>query len=348
MNQASGSYLRVGDDLRSCTSEIQESEEFILDGRRVVLIDTPGFDDTHKSDADALKYIAAYLGESYVRICVSPFFGTTEREIFRYSTGAKLAGVVYVHKISDTRFGGLAAKNFRMFRELCGEKTLKNVVLMTTMWGEVTPSIGANRERQLHGTYFKAAIEKGAQLRRHDNTAESAREILRTILKNQPVVLKIQHELIDEHKDIGQTGAGAELNREMREVVEKCQNEIRELEESMRKAMEEKDEQAREELEEERRRLQGEMEELRKDSDEIRSKFEAAQREMEERITAKFADLMRRQEAEHEGEIQQYEGRLKDLERGGRENASHIASLEEKVAELDKASWKWPSKCVMM
>lgn len=64
MNQVSKSYLKVGDDLKSCTSEIQESEEFILDNRRVVLIDTPGFDDTHKSDTDVLKAIAAFLGES--------------------------------------------------------------------------------------------------------------------------------------------------------------------------------------------------------------------------------------------------------------------------------------------
>ena len=64
MNTASKSRLKVGEDLRSCTSEIQESREFILDGRRVVLIDIPGFDDTHKGDTDVLKSIAVFLGES--------------------------------------------------------------------------------------------------------------------------------------------------------------------------------------------------------------------------------------------------------------------------------------------
>jgi hypothetical protein len=64
VNQASSCYLEVGRDLDSCTSEIQESGEFILDGRRVILIDTPGFDDTCKSDTDVLKMIAAFLGES--------------------------------------------------------------------------------------------------------------------------------------------------------------------------------------------------------------------------------------------------------------------------------------------
>jgi len=72
VNQASKSHLKVGEDLESCTSSVQESGEFLLDGRRVVLIDTPGFDDTYQSDTDVLKSIAAFLGESEVDSCVYP------------------------------------------------------------------------------------------------------------------------------------------------------------------------------------------------------------------------------------------------------------------------------------
>jgi len=266
----------------------------------------------------------------------------------RYSAGAKLAGVIYVHRISDDKFGGLAVKNFRMFRELCGEKTLKNVILMTNMWGRVTPQQGADREQQLKDKYFRAAIEKGAQLCRHTHSPESARAILRKILKNKPLVLQIQHELIDQHMDIGQTGAGAELNREIREVVEKYQREIRELEKNMRKAMEEKDEETREELEEEKRRMQEEMEKLRKDSTEMESKFEKARREMEERINARFDAQVRRIQEAYEAEIRRYEEKVKELERDGRENSSKISSLNKAIAELKKASAKVGSKCIIM
>jgi len=48
-------------DLGSCTAEVQLAEEFKLDGRRVALIDTPGFDDTTKSDTDILRNIATFL-----------------------------------------------------------------------------------------------------------------------------------------------------------------------------------------------------------------------------------------------------------------------------------------------
>jgi predicted GTPase len=48
-------------DLESCTPEVQLANEFTLDGRRVILIDTPGFDDTTKSDTEILKNIGAFL-----------------------------------------------------------------------------------------------------------------------------------------------------------------------------------------------------------------------------------------------------------------------------------------------
>ena len=51
----------MGTDLESCTPEVQLANEFTLDERRVVLIDTPGFDDTTKSDTDILRKIASFL-----------------------------------------------------------------------------------------------------------------------------------------------------------------------------------------------------------------------------------------------------------------------------------------------
>lgn len=61
VNLVSGSQLKVGDGLESCTAEVQISPPFEFDGRKVALIDTPGFDDSSMSDADVLKMIATYL-----------------------------------------------------------------------------------------------------------------------------------------------------------------------------------------------------------------------------------------------------------------------------------------------
>lgn len=61
INSASGGNLRVGQGLKSCTSKVQIASTFELDGRDVTLIDTPGFDDTTRSDAEILRMIAAFL-----------------------------------------------------------------------------------------------------------------------------------------------------------------------------------------------------------------------------------------------------------------------------------------------
>ena len=47
--------------LESCTAEVKLADKFLLYGKAVALVDTPGFDDTTKSDAEILKIIAAFL-----------------------------------------------------------------------------------------------------------------------------------------------------------------------------------------------------------------------------------------------------------------------------------------------
>ena len=42
------------------------ADPFQLDGRSVVLVDTPGFDDTTISDTDILKKIAVFLAATSV------------------------------------------------------------------------------------------------------------------------------------------------------------------------------------------------------------------------------------------------------------------------------------------
>lgn len=61
INLASGSRLQVSNNLGSCTQEVLVAPDFSLDGRSVKLIDTPGFDDTDRSDAEIVQVIAAFL-----------------------------------------------------------------------------------------------------------------------------------------------------------------------------------------------------------------------------------------------------------------------------------------------
>ena len=56
--------LRVGNSVQSCTDAVERAEPFDLDGRRVVLFDTPGFDDTYVNDGEILRRIAVWLASS--------------------------------------------------------------------------------------------------------------------------------------------------------------------------------------------------------------------------------------------------------------------------------------------
>ena len=151
-----------------------------------------------------------------------------------------------------------------MFRELCGDSTLKNVVLITNKWGEVSPEDGQDLENKLSSKIFKPVLEKAAQMVRHHSTVESAHDIIRMIIKNHPVVLQIQREPVDERKAVVDTAAGDAVNKQINALIRKHQMEMEKVREEMLQAMKEKDEVTRRELEEERRKMQEMMEEFKK------------------------------------------------------------------------------------
>ena len=76
-----------------------------------------------------------------------------------------------------------------MFRKLCGDSTLQNVVIVTNMWGQVDPEVGEAREFELmnRDILFKPILDKGAQIARNENTVTSAQKIIRLVLNNHPL-----------------------------------------------------------------------------------------------------------------------------------------------------------------
>ena len=246
-----------------------------------------------------------------MQISVRPFSAIRVQTglLDRYEKGSKLAGVIYIHRISDKRFTGITGRNFKMFRELCGDTTLKNVILVTNMWGEVSRDIGEAREDELTSDFFKPVLDKGAQMARHHNTAQSAHDIIRRIMKNRPVALQIQRELVDEHKDIVDTAAGGVINQELKEQIRKHQVELRMVQEEMMQAMKERDEEARQELEEESRKLQEEMERIKKDSEGMASNYA----EEKERMETKIKQMEREAKRERERTEVEYNRQMADL-----------------------------------
>lgn len=186
----------------------------------------------------------------------------------RYQQGVKLSGVIYMHRISDFRMGGIAMRNFTMFKQLCGGDFLKNVAIVTSMWSEVTASIGEAREAELRDQemFFKPVLEQGARLLRLDRNVESGQAIVRSMIRQRPTALQIQRELVDQRLDLAETAAGEELNRDIAAQVRAHREELKAMQLEMRTAIQARDEQTRKELEESSNKLKLEMARLQADS----------------------------------------------------------------------------------
>jgi hypothetical protein len=118
-----------------------------------------------------------------------------------------------MQRIIDTRMGSTPHRNLRMFEELTGPGSAKNVVLITTMWdtGQST-ALGKEREKRLEVEYWKVMIDRGATIQRFLNQSDSAWKIINNIVtNNEKTALTFQEERVDRNQPLKETGAGKAL-----------------------------------------------------------------------------------------------------------------------------------------
>lgn len=174
--------------------------EFDHEDKRYSIVDTPGFNDTDRSDNDVLKELADWLLEFMQR-------------------GKKISGIIYLHRISDTKMEGSALRNLRMFKKLCGESFMKNVVLGTTFWDKVGKEQGAEREKELLETddFFKEMKSQGSHVVRISGDRDDDLALLARFAGQPPMVMQIQQELF-EGKTLAETAAVSTISHELAEI----------------------------------------------------------------------------------------------------------------------------------
>ena len=191
-----------------------------------MLVDTPGFSDTVRSDTEILGLLVDWMKDSY-----------GERQ---------LSGLIYLHDISAARMTGSILTNLRMFRKLCGDDNLRNVILATTKW-EITPQKDAIlREEDLRSDqgFWGLMIKFGSMVRRFENTEASARSLVQELLRtgSDRFTPQIQREVVEEGKSLWQTDAGAfiddALARQAKLHVEEMRSLVEEQERALKKRME--------------------------------------------------------------------------------------------------------------
>ncbi|KAH8093904.1 P-loop containing nucleoside triphosphate hydrolase protein [Cristinia sonorae] len=310
INLASAAKLQVGEGLESCTAEVTAALPFLLDDKYVTLVDTPGFDDTVKTEAEILRLISTFLAVTY-------------------EANRRLNGVIFLHRISDVRVGGVAKKNFRLFRKLCGDETLRSVVIATNMWSEVAPEKGEAREHELatNDKFFKPALDKGARMVRHDNTVESAHSLLRTLMEKETITLAVQREMVNEGKTVAQTSAGLDLQAELNEQMDRHREEIRQMKERMEALLLEKDSRHQEELSE----LNEAVRDVREQMRHVQSHSDKL---LHERVTDRKWYEAEAQEMARV--MQEREDKLRDLYAFAQEQKDMLVALKEELKSVQQ------------
>ncbi|KIJ93985.1 hypothetical protein K443DRAFT_111228 [Laccaria amethystina LaAM-08-1] len=206
----------VGHDLKSCTAQLTPVISPItvpahLQGKRLILVDTPGFDDTYTSDSEILRRIAIWLASSY-------------------DSKMKLGGIIYLHNISQPRMLGSDRQNLAVFQDLCGNKALSSVIIGITKSGDIPQEVSEKRCNELSSTYWKEMINAGATVHPLGNDATSAQKLLTIILENIKLskspseprneFVEIQKEVVDQAKLVSETKAGKQLKSTLKEVLE--------------------------------------------------------------------------------------------------------------------------------
>ncbi|CAH0057605.1 unnamed protein product [Clonostachys solani] len=232
ISRCTGKDTNISHGLFSCTDSI-DVFDMKWEGRRIYLIDTPGFNDTNRSDIDTLSVLATYLGASY-------------------SNGVRISGLLMLHPISDNRVSGTNLRNIEMIEAMCGFDKYDHLAIATTMWPEHSTKQERatlnGREAELSGSdkFYGSMIFKGAVMFRHhgtgrkghDNEVSSARRILAHLISRSdrrvPGVLQLQKELIDEQKTIGETSAGTVIAADVYRHHQARESELKQLEERIR------------------------------------------------------------------------------------------------------------------
>ncbi|KAH7411576.1 P-loop containing nucleoside triphosphate hydrolase protein [Phaeosphaeria sp. MPI-PUGE-AT-0046c] len=220
INKATGrNDMKIGNSLNSCTSKV-ETTRFRIDNRWVTLIDTPGFDDTELDDTDILRMIADFLASTY------------KHQMF-------LTGIVFLQGINSNRVTGSERTRTRLFEKVCGPGAYSNIVIGTTMWNQISSQADGDKrmqERKSDPKFWGAMVAQGTRVVKHNNTSESARDILRMLINKNTVRLQMQQELVDKRGDVVDTSAGKFLDAELGRTSERYQARIHDLEKDRRHA----------------------------------------------------------------------------------------------------------------
>ncbi|TEB20534.1 hypothetical protein FA13DRAFT_1742848 [Coprinellus micaceus] len=159
----------------------------LLNDRRIVLVDTPGFNDTTMNDAVVLTSISQWLLASY-------------------GEGMRVGGILHLRDITQSGWNGVERRDFNVFSKICGDDGMNQVSLEL--------KDGVARVDELLEEHWRWAIEQGASLAGAINDPWYIIQQIVTSMDALGVanrILHIQDELANKKYFLSESDAGKEV-----------------------------------------------------------------------------------------------------------------------------------------
>ncbi|THU96286.1 hypothetical protein K435DRAFT_858686 [Dendrothele bispora CBS 962.96] len=161
--------MNVGNpgSLATCTTGIGHE---IVDSdsqrrNRLVIVDTPGFDNEDKSDFEVLQEIASWMQESFPQ-------------------GVGRGGIIYLYDISSDRYRSMVNTNVAVLNKSFGrtEDIYRRIVLVTTKWSRIGYQEGIKRQTELESRW-NPLITRGSKVESSRENPTDARRIVNEFCK---------------------------------------------------------------------------------------------------------------------------------------------------------------------
>lgn len=271
------------------------SHYWLSDGdRRVLLIDTPGFDNSHCSDTEIFQEMVFFLVQAYI-------------------AGARLGGILYLHRITHNRVTGFGAHAFNLIKKICGPSAASSVALVTTWWDQLGQGgeqygQGIQREKELLETesFWGSMQQSGSRTMRWHGTSASARSVVASLLQvtdGRSPILQIQREIVDDGKELDDTEAGLEMARHHGMMWQQLCGELKSITAELQEARLKGDEGMTRILSSHREEIQNSVESVEKSQRHLHDDFESLYTERAAMYQKLYEDA-KREEVELRREVE--------------------------------------------
>lgn len=234
-----------------------------INNQKIMLLDTPGFDDSGRENLELLNEIISIL-----------YLLVLQKNEFR------IHGIIFLHDISEVRFSGSQRKTLSILRALCGEECMGNVIVGTTRWSPEKPAKfkkEEEREKNFLAEYWRGIYRTRRWIIENDNYVPL--QIVNDLLAKPSVILLAQKEMLKPPHAVGDTTVGKLVIPEAVLEMEQLRREFTEREETLKKEMAKNSDEA----EVLRKKLAGIAEELEANTERDKKKLEQLQKDFDEK-----------------------------------------------------------------